>query len=368
VRRFWAAASDYWLRAEPPFTLPFMRVVLVGFTVLVALPEQVNRLRWVSVRPLEFMDPPRILHWLPVPFPLTPSGISVFWAVMTVAGVLAAVGLATRLALLVFTTGYLYLGATSSAWGFMSHAVLGYSQVFLVLFIAPGTSAYSLDRWLRWRRAAGARPPFRQALAGPPVTRWGTRLVLAFLATILLAAGLSKLRYSGPRWADGRTLGAYLSGATCDGQADTSGVRALPCRKVWMHGYTLFAGPPRVPRGLAWRDGFGLQSHLYTTGPAPLGRLISSNRLVLVALSVGTLLFELSAPVMLGAVWLRNLYLLGGVAFFLGIQLTMPVGFSSWIPLLLTAVEWRVIWSRRLVRSLRDRRAAPLAFSPFDAS
>jgi hypothetical protein len=263
---------------------------------------------------------------------------------MTVAGFLAAVGLATRLALLVFTIGYTYLGATSSAWGFMLMRVLGYSQVFLILLIAPGTSAYSLDRWLRWRRTTGARPALRQVLAGPPVTRWGTRLVLAFLAAILLTAGLSKLRYSGPRWGDGRTLGTYLSGATCDAQADTSAVRVLSCREVWMHGYTLFVGPRRVPGSVAWRDGFGLESHLYTPAPSRLGRRISDNRPVLMALSVGTLVFELSAPVMLGAVWLRNLYLLGGVAFFLGIELTMPVGFFSWIPLLLAAVEWRALW------------------------
>jgi hypothetical protein len=344
VRRLWAAASDYWLRPEQPFTLPFMRVVLVGYTVLELLPDQVRRLRRVSLRPLEFMDPPRILHWLPVPFPLTRGEITAFASVMTVAGFLAAVGLATRLALLVFTIGYTYLGATSSAWGFMAHAGPGLLAGLSHPAHRPRHQCLLPRSVAKVATNDRRRPALRQVLAGPPVTRWGTRLVLAFLAAILLTAGLSKLRYSGPRWGDGRTLGTYLSGATCDAQADTSAVRVLSCREVWMHGYTLFVGPRRVPGSVAWRDGFGLESHLYTPAPSRLGRRISDNRPVLMALSVGTLVFELSAPVMLGAVWLRNLYLLGGVAFFLGIELTMPVGFFSWIPLLLAAVEWRALW------------------------
>ena len=180
--------TRFWFLPETPFTLPLMRVVLCLFTAVYLLPSDMGRLLRLLRRPPEFFDPPGVLAWLPLP--PSRSFVVAFGVVMLALGLLAAVGLLTRPALLLFALGYLYLGVVIASWGYFPHSRLLPVQVLFILAVAPGTTAWSLDRLLKWRRNGGRdTPSLRAALTGVPVPRWGTQLILVLIVLLFCRRG-----------------------------------------------------------------------------------------------------------------------------------------------------------------------------------
>jgi hypothetical protein len=318
-----------------------MRFVLCAFTVIVMLPYDVARLQNAADYPLEFFEPSPLLNLLPIPFPL-PIPMHRFRIAMTVLGILASIGLFTRPALLLYVIGYWYMGSAISAWGYITHSRIVPLQVLAILTAAPGTTYLSVDRLLlwSWRRYHGDNVLLLSALKVAPVARWGKQLILVLLVTIFLSAGISKLRHGGMQWADGRTLGFYLSGGS------TRGVEG------WKNGFSVIIGPNKPKPEIAWKDGFGLKSYLYHTRPTRLGRTVAKHPLALIALSVFTLLFELGAPLLLTNKWTRNLYLISAIGFFIGIHLTMAISFLSWIPVFLCLIDWIWLLERLRIKPL----------------
>lgn len=349
---FGRGLTRFWFLPEVPFTLPLTRIVLCLFAAVYLLPSDVGRLRRLLHRPPEFFDPPAVLAWLPLP----PSGsvVVAFGAVMLALGLLAAVGLLTRPALLLFGLGYLYLGIAIASWGYFPHSRLLPVQVLFVLAFAPGTTAWSLDRLLKWWRDGSSRASLRAALTGVPVPRWGTQLILVLIVLLFFSAGVSKLRYSGLAWADGQTLSFYLAGGTGLRIPDPEGDGYLSPGSTWRKGFSQFVASDD-PTGL-WKDGVGLEGYLYRARPEPLGQFLAAIPWAVTALSVLSLLFELASPLLLLGPFWRNLYLFGAIAFFVGIDLTLSVGFLGWIPICLTVIEWR--WFSRFFAARRRSQAA----------
>jgi len=145
---FGRGLARFWFLLETPFTLPLTRVVLCFFAAGYLLPSDLRRLLGLLRRPLEFFAPPALLAWLPLP--PSRSFVVAFGVVMLALGLLAAVGLLTRPALLLFGLGYLYVGVAIASWGYFPHSRLLPVQVLFILAFAPGTTAWSLDRLLRW--------------------------------------------------------------------------------------------------------------------------------------------------------------------------------------------------------------------------
>jgi hypothetical protein len=311
VSVFFNGMRRFWFQPERPLALPLLRIVLGAFTVGVLLPYDLRRMRGVIRRPAELMDPSPILQVLPIPFPLSPEELALFGTVTTIAGLCATVGLFTRPALLAFTGGSLYMVSAIAAWGYMTHARLGYVQVFAILSIAPGTTAWSVDRLLVWVWRRRVLPSTSQwsTLSGPLVPRWGTQLVLVLLATLFFAAGISKLRYGGPQWADGRTLGFYLDGGSTSAIPDPrrAGVHLAP-HSVWDNGFSQLVGRASMSPEHTWRDGFGLESYVYHTIPTRFGRQAAHQPRLLAAMASSTMVLELAAPMLLVGP-ARNLYL-----------------------------------------------------------
>ena len=358
---FGRGLTRFWSLPEVPFTLPLTRIVLCLFASGYLLPSDMGRLLRLLRRPPEFFDPPAVLAWLPLP-PSEPVVVA-FGVVMLALGLLAAVGLLTRPALLLFGLGYLYLGVTIASWGYFPHSRLLPVQVLFILAFAPGSTAWSLDRLLRWwrqRRDGSGRdvrrdaPSLRAALAGTPVPRWGTQLILVLIVLLFFSAGVSKLRYSGLAWADGQTLSFYLNGGTGLRIPNPEGNGYLSPDSTWREGFSQFVASDD-PTGL-WKDGVGLEGYLYRARPEPLGQFLASIPWAVTALSVFSLMFELASPLLLLGPFWRNLYLFGAVAFFVGIDLTLSVGFLGWIPICLTMIEWR--WFSRFFAARGRTRAA----------
>ncbi len=106
-------------------------------------------------------------------------------------------------------------------------------------------------------------------LAGTPVPRWGTQLMLVLIVLLFFSAGVSKLRYSGLAWADGQTLSFYLDGGTGLRIPDPESDGYLAPNSTWRKGFSQFVTSEH-PTDL-WKDGVGLEGYLYRARPEPLG-------------------------------------------------------------------------------------------------
>jgi hypothetical protein len=354
VRSFLGALHRFWFTPETPVTLPLLRIVVGAYSLIALLPGDLARVRREAARPAVLVEIPPTLDALPIPFPMPAELWPTFAVVMVVAGVLATVGLLTRPALLTYAIGYTYLGAAFSAWGRYPHGRLLTTQLFAVLAFAPGATAWSVDRLLLLlaRRRRGGAVSLPGALTGPPVPRWGTQLVLVLITLVMFSAGVSKLRHSGVRWADGETLHFYLTGQTIR-IPDPDGPGIIQPERVRRYGFSQIVGPPVVAPEVAWRDGFGLDAYLYWVSPLDMGWLIGGWPWATALLSAMTLLFELTTPLLLVNRWLRNLYLAGACGMLAGIHFTMGIGFWAWMVVFVCAVDWQ--WIADRLRDALDR-------------
>jgi uncharacterized membrane protein YphA (DoxX/SURF4 family) len=362
------AVHRFWFVPETPLTPPLLRIVLGAYLLGVLLPGDLRQLQREAGQLTAFIKPSALLNALGFPLPIPADVVLPFAMIMMVLGVLVTIGLATRPALLLFALGYWFIGTQFSAWGWYTHSRAIPVQALAVLAFAPGATAWSADRFLAWawRRRRGTPASLSAALTGPAVPRWGTQLILVLLAAMFFSAGISKLRHSGLRWADGQTLGFCLSGKSI-GAPKPAETRDPALPPTQPERFSLLAGPPHVPPELAWRDGFGLENYLYVVNPEDpeLGRAVARRPWLLVALSVASLVFELTAPLLLVTRRLRNIYLVGAVGFLMGIYLLMGVNFQTWMVIALCAVDWD--WIAESLRaglgrlwSVRPPAASPL--------
>lgn len=119
---------------------------------------------------------------------LTPGAFLLTGGVLIGGLALGAMGFAARFGLMLALGAYfLYFGQIFSL-GYVQRKTHLIPLVLAILLLAPGTTA-------DWRAV---------------VSSWPLVLVQVLLVQVYLASGLAKLRRSGWRWADGRSLQAYL--------------------------------------------------------------------------------------------------------------------------------------------------------------
>ena len=192
----------FWFPAVPIARLAVFRILLCLYVVQDLLFESRFLLRYGSVAS-EFYDPILIIRTLGLPR-LGETGAHAVYAVLLVACLLAMVGLATRVSLLVAAPLHLYWFANYHSYQWIYHARVATTMALLVLAFAPSGRAYSLDSWLvrRWRsrRCVGEQ----SELAG-----WAVQALTVFLALAYGFAGYTKLRVTGTDWWTG---GAFESG------------------------------------------------------------------------------------------------------------------------------------------------------------
>jgi len=178
------------------------------------------------------------------------------------------------------------------------------------------------------RRTTRALPKnLPEVLPRRPVSIWPVRAVLVVLCLVYLSAGVSKLRYSGWQWTDGKTLAFYLSGGSPRGATREQ----------------RFVADPRATDAQRFRDGWGLVDHAYVGNPTPAGLWLSKQSRLLSLLAWGALLWELSFPIALWGGRARLLAFAGGVGFHLGIHLTLSINFSSYLVCYALFVDWRAL-------------------------
>lgn len=325
--------------------LGLARIVLAAYVLFWRLPRDLRILWKARNAALELMEPAFLLKFIPLPYPLTAEQCHVFSGVMTALGVCVLVGLFTRVSLFFFGLGLLYLGAGESSWGWVNHGNALLDLVIFSMAWIPGVTAWSMDRLFLWgwRRArSGPAESLLAALKGPPVPPWGMKLILLLVILVFFSAGLSKLRYSGLKWADGETLSFYLKGRS-------------------VASWHQFAGSENVPAEAAWRDGFGLESHLYGSASSPRARRLAQNPFVMRTLSALTLLLELGMPLALLGGWFRTVFLLGNVVFLLSVESMMNIYFRPYLLISLLLIDWAWLLEkiRQGVRKWHSRGLTP---------
>ncbi len=280
-------------------------------------------------------EPGLLIKLLGAPFPVPAEWATELSVAYFVVAAFAITGLFCRPALLAFGLATIYLAGIDAARGLFDHQVSFTSQVILILAFAPGATAISLDRFIKWsfkkNRPEGS---LWQYLLGPAVPVWGLRTILILLGCTYFAAGFSKVRYGGLKWADGHTLSHYL-----DGSAHSGSSNAKP----------MFIGPTELPEACKWKDGYGIYSYSYGNRQSShlsrqAGKFIAAHKPLIIGASVATVLFQLAGILLLLANgWVRILYLLLAILMHKTIGVLMGLPFPDYQIVCFLLLDWRWI-------------------------
>jgi hypothetical protein len=177
--------------------------VAVGTQLLWFYPnlgEHVNLLRMND----EFLEPQLITRVLAAVFsrdavfnPTTFTAL--YWGTFAV-GVLALVGLFTRVSICLFAAGTWIFVAHLFSYGDKHHTEALFAIFLMLLVLAPSGERLSLDAVLRRRRTGTAGAETSE------LAIWPLKLIHVLLALTYFTAGMAKMVHSGPRWMNGYTL------------------------------------------------------------------------------------------------------------------------------------------------------------------
>ncbi|GAB4470790.1 MAG: hypothetical protein OHK0057_13770 [Thermoflexibacter sp.] len=336
INKFQHRLSNYFFNKSLYNPLPLLRIFLC-FTISRSYSKVF--IEGKSIVAFDFFEgtfyQPILLRFVPVPFPLTVEQFHTLGIILFIVAFLASIGLLTRIML--FLTGciYLYIEMSYASFGTFDHEACLVSQLLIFMTFAPGVERISLDRMLSWSIYYVKRKKlnFFVYMVGEPPVAWGIRFVLIFLSLIYFTAGYSKVRYTGWRWLDGKTLSYYVSG-------EPSIFKKVDAQR--------FISEENIPESQKWKDGFGIQAHHYANFQASpfkqnLGKFIASVPAIMIGLSIFTLVFEMGAPIMLLGGWYRIVVLLMAISLHQGIGFFMGLPFYPYQKICLLMLDWELI-------------------------
>jgi len=304
LNRLWTAWRNYWFRPGPVIDLAIARIAAVGFQLLnfffwarpsddfVSFSEQPHLYNPLALLRLVFR--PISPDWFP-----TIGTMEGIYAATVLFGILALVGLATNISLLFFALGSAVLQAHAYSFNEFHHpeAILAFMLAFLAL--SPSGRALSVDRLiLRLRDTIRVRrfTPSRPLEETSDAARWPVLALIWMFSLIYASAGFYKLKAAGLDWLNGYTLRYFL-----------------------------------LQDGLRWDIPFSI-------GPA-------QHQVFALAMSYGSLLFELTFFLTILFPVLVPVYAVLGVLAHIGIWELMRAGFWEFLVLYLALVPWTRVLS-----------------------
>lgn len=204
---------DYWFSPAPLFDLAVCRIVLVGTQVVLLLfywkYSQDRILSYANLDDQMFLPHP-ILRLLTLPFGLDfrPSFDFLMYVryIAIGAGLLAMVGIATRLSLIILFYASLILISHFFSYGEFHHTDAPLVLALAFIILSPCGRVLSIDRYLRGGSAGGMLDE-ESAYA-----RWPILLAQWMFAMIYLSAFLEKLFFIGGfDWVNGYTLMYHMA-------------------------------------------------------------------------------------------------------------------------------------------------------------
>lgn len=289
--------------------------------------------------------PSIFIDLLNLPFPLPKEYLFIFAVVFYAIGIFAMLGIFTRVSVFLFSIFLIYLTDIQAARGFFNHEFSLATQVLLLLALIPGSKSSSVDRWLqhyrKTKKMAGAG--LWNTLVGPPENVWGIKLILILFACTYFTSGLSKVRYGGMDWLDGRTLTHYLDGSASP---------YTPGKKP------MFIGPPNTTAAEQWKDGFGVYSYSYgNRQPSHFwrstGTYLASHPKLISFIATSVVIFEMLGIVLVFGGWIRVFYLLGAIIMHKSIGSLMNLPFLDYQVLCFLLIDWHWVY-QHLNRHLKN--------------
>jgi hypothetical protein len=280
VNRWIDRWNAFWFPLTSTLPLAGARILAVAAQLFWFRPNLTHHIN-LATKNSHFSDPQPLIRLiddlLPRHMLFSPEGLTGVWWVTTIAGVLALIGLRTRTALFVFALGSWFFVSHGYSYADIHHREAPYALFLMALPFAPSGARLSVDALLRRRRGL---PPLLWA----DLAQWPLRFGHVVLTMTYFSTGVSKL----------------LSG------------------------------------GLAWMNGYTLQNYVLSDAidrHIPLGLWVAQHYWVCVALSVGTVVFELFYFVSLLLPRVAPLFFLGGILFHIGLYYVAGHPFYQFIVL-----------------------------------
>ena len=264
-------------------------------------------------------------------FDFNPTYFKIYVISIALVAITAAIGILGRVSLVILAFFSFYIFGVSEGIGIFDHHASLPTQVILALALVPGSMKLSIDYFLLKYWYFKDKTPFSQVSKNP---KWGFNLILALVAITYFTAGVSKLRYGhGIQWLDGATLGFYLKEKTY--LYDKGDVQ-------------LIIGDSNLAEEDKWKDTFGFIAHTYANYQiepklTAIAAYVSNSKWLLIALSIGSVLFELLAFVVFINSRYRNIYLISAIIFHLSIGALMGISFRQYRLICLCLIDWNLI-------------------------
>lgn len=296
--------NRWWFPPSDGLDLAICRIVVAGAQLLVFLPffqsSPSEHLALIG-RPGGFEHPQWMIRLVATAVPADSSAWPLLvrgaFAIAVGAGLTTLVGLWTRTSAALFAAASWFLVSHDGSYGEIHHPDIVLSLFLLFLALSPSGRRLSLDA--RQRKT----PPGPTDLAV-----WPLKLTQVLLAWTYFSNAVAKLAYSGLEWANGYTL---------------------------------------------------QQSLLYSSvqWERPLGLWLARHHDLCVALSIGTIAFELAFPLALFSRRARPILLVWGVGFHVVLYWTMNIAFFQHVVLFAVFVEFHKL-SSDFRTGIRRRRAS----------
>jgi hypothetical protein len=212
VKRWIDGWNAYWFPSTSTLALSICRIVVVAVHVVwfipafASLPEQINLLE----KNHDFINPQLIISAISAAVPrvafFTPEVFTVLYSATLIAGILALVGLLTRVSLVLLTMGTWILIAHKYSYGDQHHPEALLAIFLLLLACAPSGQRLSLDSLIRRRVHSDGATELSDRVE---TAMWPLRLTHVLLALTYFSTGVSKLIEGGLEWMNGYTLQSY---------------------------------------------------------------------------------------------------------------------------------------------------------------
>jgi hypothetical protein len=210
VRRWIDRWNAYWFPESSATPLAVARIIAVAgqlFWFFPSLERQIQRMQ----RNPEFIKPEPLIRAISAIVPdsfFTPQPFTAFYWIIVAVGVLALIGLFTRLSLFLFALGVWILVAHYYSYGDRHHTQAVFCMFLMALAFAPAGRSLSVDSLVRRWRARRAGWPADQP-ERVDTALWPMRFAHVLLAFTYLSTGASKLVFGGVRWMNGYTLQSH---------------------------------------------------------------------------------------------------------------------------------------------------------------
>jgi hypothetical protein len=304
VSRWIERWNAYWFPESTTVRLGLARIIAVAGQLFWFFPSLEGHLYRMQRNP-EFINPEMLIRALSAVVPdefFTPPVFTVFYWGVVAAGVLALIGLFTRVSVFLFALGVWILVAHWYSYGDRHHPQAVFCMFLMALAFAPSGGSLSADAFIRrWRARRSGKTATESERVDTAL--WPLKFGHVLLSLTYFSTGASKLVFG----------------------------------------------------GLQWMNGYTLQRYTFTDAlhrDIPLGIWLSQQHTLAVLLSIFTILFETFFFISLFFPRLAPFFFIAGIFFQIGLYLTGGHDFFQHITLLfillitLTPEYWRVRVSR----------------------